>query len=318
MLKKIDTFMGNNITSFAEISRSRMKKADIPVFEAFDDFYEAIGFPYRSKIPGFDIFPAESLEPSANRCMAPYRQGYYQIGLLNNYGNTQFNLNTDKLTLKGNPLFFVIPGQIFSWVRDKNMTGFFIMFRKEFLRKSFPNLTNDFPFLKITENNSFVLTEEEYKSLLYDMKRMDSVSKSPHPYQERMLEGMLGSLLYFCRAIFERSKTTENHLSRSQIITNRFELLVDKMYVDTKNVSDYAEKLNITPNYLTTTVKKHTGKSAKDIINERLLVESKSLLKYSGLDIAEIGYRLNFQEPTHFTRFFRKQSGTTPNQFRKT
>lgn len=191
------------------------------------------------------------------------------------------------------------------------------MFRKEFLGKSFPNLTNDFPFLKISENNSLVLTEEEYKSLLYDMKRMDSVAKSPHPYQERMLEGMLGSLLYFCRAIFERNQTTENHLTRSQLITSRFELLVDKMYVDTKNVSDYARELNITPNYLTTTVKKHTGKSAKDIINERLFIESKSLLKYSGLDIAEIGYRLNFQEPTHFTRFFRKHSGTTPNQFRK-
>src|SRR5690606_34662842 len=264
-----------------------MKKADIPVFETFDEFYQAIGFPHRSIIPDFDIFHAESLEPSARRCMAPYRQGFYQIGLLNNYGNTEFNVNADMLNLEGKPLLFVIPGQVFSWVRDKNMTGFFIMFRKEFLGKSFPNLVNDFPFLKITENSSLVLTEEEYKTLQFDLERMDSVFKSPHPYQERMLEGMLGSLLYFCKAIFERNKTTDNHLSRSQIITNRFEGLVDKMYVDTKNVSDYAEKLNITPNYLTTTVKKHTGKSAKDIIHERLLLESKSLLKYSGLDIAE-------------------------------
>ena len=89
------------------------------------------------------------------------------------------------------------------------------------------------------------------------------------------------------------------------------------MYLDTKNVTDYAEKLNITPNYLTTTLKQFTGKTAKDIISERLFNESKSLLKYSGLDIAEISYRLNFQEPTHFTRFFKKHSGITPNQFRK-
>ncbi len=295
-----------------------MKKADIPVFETFDEFYEAIDFPHRSNIPDFDIYHAESLEPSARRCMAPYRQDFYQIGLLSDYGSTEFNLNADTVKLEGYPLLFVIPGQIFSWVRDKNMTGFFIMFKKEFLAKSFPDLVGDFPFLKITENYSFVLTKEEHKTLFYDIERMNSVFKNPHPYQERMLEGMLGSFLYFCKAIFERNKTTENHLSRSQIITNRFEGLVDKMYVDTKNVSDYAEKLNITPNYLTTTVKKHTGKSAKDIIHERLLLESKSLLKYSGLDIAEIAYRLNFQEPTHFTRFFKKQSGTTPNEFRKT
>lgn len=294
-----------------------MKKTDIPVFETFNDFYQAIGFQHRSSIPDFDIWHAESLEPSATRCMAPYRQGFFQIGLLSEYGSTQFNLNTNTLNLGGYPLLFVIPGQIFSWVRDKDLAGFFIMFKKEFLGKSFPNLLDDFPFLKLTENKDLVLTEEEHKTLLYDMKRIYSVSQNPHPYQERMLEGMLGSLLYFCKAIFDRNKTTEYHLSRSQVISNRFEVLVDKMYVDTKNVGDYADKLNITPNYLTTTVKKFTGKSAKDIINERLLLESKNLLKYSGLDIAEIAYRLNFQEPTHFTRFFRKLSGITPNQFRK-
>lgn len=294
-----------------------MKKGDIPFFETFDDFYEAIHLPHKSTIPDFDIFHAESLEPSARRCMAPYRQGFFQIGLLRDYGSTEFNLNADPLNLEGYPLLFVIPGQIFSWVRDKDMKGYFINFKKEFLGKSFPNLVDDFPFLKFTENNSMAMTEAEHQSLLYDVERMDSVFQNPHPYQGRMLEGMLGSLLYFCKAIYERNKTTENHLSRSQVITNKFEVLVDRMYVDTKSVSDYADKLNITPNYLTTTVKRHTGKSAKDIINERLLVESKSLLKYSGLDIAEIAYRLNFQEPTHFTRFFRKLSGTTPNQFRK-
>ena len=179
------------------------------------------------------------------------------------------------------------------------------------------NVVEDFPFLKMSERSLLMLTKEEHESLLFDAQRMHSVFENPHPYQEKMLEGMLVSFLYFCKAVYERYKTTENHLTRAQVITQKFEILVDKMYVDTKNVGDYAEELNITPNYLTTTVKKLTGKSAKDIIQERLLVESKSLLKFSGLDIGEIAYRLNFQEPTHFTRFFKKLSGLTPNQFRQ-
>lgn len=294
-----------------------MKKTEIPVFETFNEFYEAIDFSHRSLIPHFDIFRVEELEPFSRKCMAPYRQVFFQIGLFSNYDNTKFNLNADNINLQGYPLLIVVPGQTFSWVRDENMTGFFIMFKKEFLSKSHSGLINDFPYLKITENTSLALTEEEYKTLLFDLERMESVFKNPHPYQERMLEGMLVSLLYYCRAIFERNKTFENKLSRAQVITNKFESLVDKMYVDTKNVADYAKELNITPNHLTTTLKKHTGKSAKDLINERLLMESKNLLKYSGLDVAEIAYRLNFHEPTHFTRFFRKLSGTTPNQFRK-
>lgn len=292
-------------------------KANIPVFNTTNDLHEAVGFAHRSHIPHFDLFSVEDLEPFTRRCMPPYRQAFYQIGLLTFTGYTRFSLNTDWLDLKGHPLWFAVPGQIISWVRDERIQGYYVMFGKEFLQETITDLTNDFPFLKMSENSVMMLSREEHDSLMFDIQRMHSVFKNPHPYQEKMLEGMLGSLLYFCKAIYERQKTTENHLSRAQVITNQFEALVDKMYIDTKNVGDYAQALNITPNYLTTTLKRLTGKSAKDIIHERLLVESKSLLKYSGMDIAEISYRLNFQEPTHFTRFFKKLSGTTPNQFRK-
>ncbi len=294
-----------------------MIKTEIPVFETSNDFHEAIGFPHRSHIPNFDVYAFEGMEPSTRRCMPPYRQGFYYIGLLSYVGESKLNLNTDWLNLEGYPLLFVVPGQVFSWVWDANIAGFNIMFKKEFLMNVVPNLIEDFPFLKMSENKVLVLTKEEHESLSFDAERIHSVFMNPHPYQEKMLEGMLLTLLYFCKAVYERYKTTENHLTSAQLITQKFEILVDKMYVDTKNVSDYADQLNITPNYLTTTVKKLTGKSAKDIIQERLLMESKSLLKFSGLDIAEIAYRLNFQEPTHFTRFFKKLSGTTPNKFRQ-
>ena len=294
-----------------------MIKTEIPVYESSNDFHEAIDFPHRSHMPHFDIYEIERLEPTARRCMPPYRQGFYHIGFLSYVGNSKLNINTDWLTMEGFPLWFVVPGQVFSWVRDEKMAGFNIMFKKEFLRNSVSNIVENFPFLKMSESNVLMLTKEEHESLVFDAQRMHSVFQNPHPYQEKMLEGMLVSFLYFCKAVYERHKSVENHLTSAQIITQKFETLVDKMYVDTKNVGDYAEQLNITPNYLTTTVKKLTGKSAKDIIQERLLVESKSLLKFSGLDIAEIAYRLNFQEPTHFTRFFKKWSGTTPNKFRQ-
>src|SRR5690554_1955085 len=294
-----------------------MIKTEIPVFDTSNDFHEAIGFPHRSHIPNFDIYAIERMEPTARRCMPPYRQGFYYIGLLSYVGESKLNINTESLTKEELTLWFVVPGQIFSWVRDEKMAGYNIMFKKEFLMHAVPNLVEEFPFLRMSENKVLIPTTEERDSLLFDAQRMNSVFDNPHPYQEKMLEGMLVSFLYFCKAVHERHKSTENHLTRAQMITQQFEILVDKRYVDTKNVSDYADELNITPNYLTTTIKKVTGKSAKDVIQERLLLESKSMLRFSGLDIAEIAYRLNFQEPTHFTRFFKKWSGTTPNRFRQ-
>lgn len=294
-----------------------MDERQIPVFESSNDLNEAIEFPHRSHIPNFDIYSLDSLESSSRSCMPPYRQRFYQIALLSNVGKSRINLNTDWLNLEKYPLWFVVPGQVVSWVRDKEMKGFHIMFKKEFLTIAALNLIEDFPFLKMSENNVLTLTKKEHEQLYLDSQRIYSVFKNPHPYQEKMLEGMLLSFLYYCKAVYDRHKSTDNWLSRAQIITQKFEMLVDKMYIDTKYVNEYAEQLNITPNYLTTTIKNQTGKSAKDIINERLLLESKSLLKFSGLDIAEIAYRLNFQEPTHFTRFFKKLSGKTPNKFRQ-
>ncbi|MFH6943514.1 helix-turn-helix domain-containing protein [Flavobacterium aquidurense] len=295
-----------------------MKKTEIPVFQSSNDIHEAIGFPHRSHIPNFDVYAVERLQSSARLWMPPYRQGFYHIGLLSYVGESKLNINADRLVTEEYTLWFVVPGQVFSWVRDEKMTGYNIMFKKEFLMNVVPNLVDDFPFLKMIKSKVLMPTKEELESLLFDAERMNSVFNNRHPYQEKILEGMLVSFLYFCKAIHERYKATENHLTRAQLITQRFENLVDKMFVDTKSVGDYAQKLNITPNYLTTSVKKLTGKSAKDLIQERLLVESKSLLKFSDLDIAEIAYKLNFQEPTHFTRFFKKLSGTTPNKFRRT
>ncbi len=294
-----------------------MSKKEIPVFETSNDIHEATGFDHRSHIPGFDIFTLESLEPTTRRCMPPYRQGFYQIGILSNTTGSEINLNTNAVKLEKLPLWFVVPGQIFSWVRSSETAGYHIQFRKEFIAHSIANLTEEFPFLKLTENSVFLMTEEEQKSLEFDMARMLSVFENPHPYQERMLQGMLVSLLYNCKAVFERFKTTESHLSRGQILTQQFQQLVDRIYADSKNVSDYAEQLNVTPNYLTTTVKQITGKTAKNIIQERIFLESKTMLTFTDLDIAQIGFQLNFQEPTHFTRFFKKFSGTTPNKFRQ-
>ena len=294
-----------------------MTKKEIPVFETSNDIHAATGFDHRSHIPGFDIFTMESLEPSARRCMPPYRQGYYQIGILSESAGARINLNTNAVDLEQFPLWFVVPGQVFSWVRDPNTKGIHIQFRKEFISQTIPELTETFPFLKITENSVFLMTFEEQRSLEIDMQRMLSVFENPHPYQEKMLEGMLVALLYNCKSIYERFKTKESHLSRKQALSQKFQQLVHNLYLDSKSVNDYAEKLKVTPNYLTKIVKEVTGKTAKDLIQERLFLESKTMLSFTSLDVAEVAYQLNFQEPTHFTRFFKKYSGTTPNKFRQ-
>jgi len=290
------------------------KKKKIPVFD-INEIHEAINNDHRSHISGFDIITIGSLSPSTVLSMPPFRQGFYLISLTR-IGKTRINVNTSDTTLDKQLLWFVAPGQVISWVRDPNFEGYHLLFTEEFIR-TIPNLQAEFPFLRFSENSVFHTTDEEQRWLELDMERMLSVFQNPHPYQEKVLEGMVVSMLYNSKSIYERFKTSENQLSRGQLLTQKFQQMVNKLYIDSKNVGDYAERLNVTPNYLTTTIKQNTGKTAKDIIQNRVFLESKNMLVYSTLDIAEIAYQLNFQEPTHFTRFFRKFSGTTPNKFRQ-
>jgi AraC-like DNA-binding protein len=75
--------------------------------------------------------------------------------------------------------------------------------------------------------------------------------------------------------------------------------------------------MNISPNYLNQICKKIVGKTASQLLYERLLVEAQRLLTHTTQSVKEIGYLLGFDDPSYFVRFFRKQAGQTPAEFRE-
>ena len=237
-----------------------MATTHIPLFKNSNDLLRAIGFPHKSHIANFDVYSIESLSASTKEYMPPYRQDFYQIGLLNYVGDSRLSLDSSDLDVDEYSLWFVVPGQVFSWVRDPNIKGINILFKKEFISGLVSDFREEFPFLNTTENKVLKLSKKEYKILLTDIERIKSIYSTEFPYQKNMLQGVLFSFLYFTKGIFERVKSKQTHFTRGQVITQKFEILLDNMYLQTKNVSDYAEALNITSNYLTTVIKRVTGK----------------------------------------------------------
>ena len=280
--------------------------------------HEATGYEHRTPITEFDVFTMESLEPTTKSFMPPYKQGFFQIALLNDAGDGSIDLNTKQSHLGGLPLWFVVPGQVYSWVRDPNTKGYHVAFKKGFLANTFTDFYEEFPFLKLSENYVFRTNPEEHASIASDMERILQLFNETHPYQVKRLSGVLSALLYNCKAVYERYSFEAHHLPSGLLLTQRFQQLVDKLYLESKNVNAYADHLHVTPNHLTAVVKEQIGKTAKDVIQERVFLESKNLLKYTEMDISRVAYTLNFSEPTHFTRFFKKYAGQTPLQFRMT
>ena len=76
--------------------------------------------------------------------------------------------------------------------------------------------------------------------------------------------------------------------------------------------------LHVSPDHLNRTIRQHSGKTAHELIDEMLILEAKGYLRHTALSVAELAYRLDFADPSHFNKFFRKYTGCTPLQYRTT
>lgn len=104
----------------------------------------------------------------------------------------------------------------------------------------------------------------------------------------------------------------------SVCILRDFNSLVAAQYARWHKVSDYADEIRISPKRLSQTIKSLTGKPAKAVIQDRLLLEAKRLLLHTELSVKEIAYQLGFEEPLHFSSFFKKKAGVSLSAFRNT
>ncbi len=97
----------------------------------------------------------------------------------------------------------------------------------------------------------------------------------------------------------------------------QFQELIEKNFATLKTPKEYAALLHITPNYLNSFCKKRSGKSAGELIHQRIVLEAKRLLAHTQLPVAQVAYQLNFSDNSYFGRFFKKHAGLTPEGFRK-
>jgi len=105
--------------------------------------------------------------------------------------------------------------------------------------------------------------------------------------------------------------------SYNQILLKNFQKLIEDNYLSLKLPKDYADLLYITPNHLNAICKDLLGMQAGEVIRNRTLLEAKRLLTNLQLNINEIAFRLNFNDNSYFTKFFKKLEGITPEEFRR-
>ena len=286
-------------------------------FKEINEFFETTGFEKRTNIDSFFIFMFEELSKDNGFRMPPYQKDFYQISLILNADKAEIGINDQENKSLENTLYFLSPDHIFSWQRNKNTSGFIVYFKTNFLDFYNGNIKNTFPYFDLSQTNFISLKTDQATELMEDFKKLYSEYYHANTYREQILQSFLLSLLFKCKSLQESINSSTIKLSKKQDLVLRFQNLVSNCFLQDKQVNDYAGKLFVSANMLNISTKELTGKTAKEIIAERVIQEAKKQLQYSTDDIAEIAYYLGFEEPTHFIRFFKNQTSVTPKDYRQ-
>jgi AraC-like DNA-binding protein len=135
--------------------------------------------------------------------------------------------------------------------------------------------------------------------------------------QEEMLRTLLKRMLITSTQLIKTCGFTNNMTSQQVELIRKFNILVEYLFKEKHQVADYAALLFKSPKTLSNFFKKHNAPSPMRVINNRITAEAKRLLLYSNKSAEEIAYELGYQEASHFSKFFKKQTGMTPLTLRK-
>lgn len=283
----------------------------IRIFHKFKDLYEFTGFDHEPCSEEFDIFTHRETYPGVKRMVPPHRRNFFTVILLDSQQDGRMQMNEKIHSQLENILFFQSREHIFSFIRGSSMNGFVVEFTKTFLYRFIEDPLVSYSYFSSLQNNLFQLNDDEMVrfrqmfTLLYEER--DDLATARY---------LLMAILEKAAALQQKYHQIEQAIPDELNLVTRFKRLIDANFIENRSVEFYADRLNLTANYLNDRIKSHTGKTAKNHIADRVLLEAKNLLMYSDMDVAEISHSLEFNEPSYFGKFFKKHTGMTPRSYR--
>ena len=169
------------------------------------------------------------------------------------------------------------------------------------------------PYMKVTPEEAHVLLDMHH--LVVDVFR-----QTGNIYREQIIKNMLYALFLELYAIYKRSESDSKSVkpSRQEELTERFLKMLVTNYVEHRDPAYYADKMYVTNKYLSQVVKETTGETVFSWINKIVVIGAKNRLKVSDQSIAQVSEELNFPNPSFFGRYFKKHTGMTPLEYKKT
>src|SRR4030095_323394 len=237
-------------------------------------------------------------------------------------GEPTFSLNLEEYSTKQNDLVIVDPNAIKKVAvvsKDSIVSG--VNFTIDFLAAiGMPKHAVELlDYFSSRFSPHWNIDRKDASSVQLFIKQLNNrvISLNEHVYGKELLYHTFYIFLYEAYGLSKKYAVPfHHHVTRKENLVKNFTQLVQNQFRSQRNVNTYAEQLNVTPKYLTETVKEITGKTAGEIIDDFVLMEAKLLLYNPALSIAEIADELHFSDQSFFGKYFKRHSGLSPKEYR--
>ncbi|MEO7989154.1 MAG: AraC family transcriptional regulator [Chryseolinea sp.] len=246
----------------------------------------------------------------------PHRHNFYLLLYITN-GGGEHTIDFKTYPIEPGSFFLMTPGQVHSWNLEPDTNGYIIFFTQAFYRMQFnANSLMEFPFFHSLQASPLIQLEPDH-TIDVVVKEMQKEFRSSNAVIDlRILRSYLDLLLLKLARLYPNDESDESAIASTSKL-RKLEQLIDKHFVKLKLPSEYADLMNLSPSYLNNICKQKVGKTLTDLITERVILEAKRYFAHSDLTVNQVSDKLNFSSASYFIRFFRKHTGITPEQFKK-
>jgi AraC family transcriptional activator of pobA len=250
------------------------------------------------------------------------RRDYYKVSLIR--GDNLYHYADKSIRVNGSTLLFFNPQVPYNWEPlSDNQTGYFCIFRDAFIAERMRGNLQELPMFRIGGKPAYPLEKAQDELISGLFEKMLAEVNTDYIYKYDLIHSYLSELIHTALK-FEPSDRLYQHPDAKSRTTAAFIELLERQFpielpgqrFRLRSARDFAQQLSVHINHLNRSIRDTTGRTTTAHIAERLVREATALLKHTDWNIAEISYCLGFDEPAHFTYFFKKHTRLTPSAYR--
>jgi AraC family transcriptional regulator, transcriptional activator of pobA len=278
--------------------------------------FKIANYEYGSRIKSID-FHFAPLENMKSTLPYPHRHEFYHIVWVT-HGSGYHIIDSLRYEVRPDTLFFMAPGQIHDFVLSEDTTGYAISFSSEFFAFKVQNRQSqtDVPVYDFERIHSAIYMTERQS---HDLQRVLDGIEEEYATEAPGYDDVIWSYLriFLVKSARMGGDAADIDSSRSVLLSRRFRSLLEKYFSTLHDAAEYARMLNVTERALNDATRQALGSTAAKLIRERVMLEAKRMLLHSEENVAEIASQLAFDDPAYFSRCFRKHTGRSPIDFRR-